>query len=110
MFTGFIASLPNDARAALAPLIKTIHCPRGTMLFDLADTIESVWFPEKKTIVSLVIPLVEGETIETGFVGHWGLVGGSALLNGKTALCKALVQSGDALHITSLRLIRSAKS
>jgi CRP-like cAMP-binding protein len=106
MFTGFIASLPDDVRVALEPLVKSIHCPRGTMLFDLADTIESVWFPEKKTIVSLVIPLVEGETIETGFVGHWGLVGGSALLNGKTALCKALVQSGDALHIASIDQIR----
>jgi CRP-like cAMP-binding protein len=106
MFTGFIASLPDDARAALEPLVKSIHCVRGTMLFDLADRIESVWFPAKGTIVSLVIPLLEGESIETGFVGHWGLVGGSAVLNSKTALCKSLIQTGDTLHIASVDHIR----
>jgi CRP-like cAMP-binding protein len=76
------------------------------MLFDLSDTIESVWFPQKGTIVSLVIPLLEGETIETGFVGHWGVVGGGGLLDGKTALCKALIQTGDALHVASIDHIR----
>jgi hypothetical protein len=78
-------------------LQKSIHCPRGEILFDPSETVEPVWFPQKGTIVSPVIPLLEGESIETGFVGHWGLVGGSALLGGKTALCKALIQTGDAI-------------
>jgi CRP-like cAMP-binding protein len=106
MFTGFIASLSADVRAALEPFVKPIHCSRGSMLFDLAGSIESVWFPQKGTIVSLLIPLSEGENIETGFVGHFGLVGGSALMNGKTALCKAVVQSGGALRIASLDHVR----
>ena len=107
MFTGFIASLSEDVQAALQPLVKSIHCPRGTMLFDLSDTVKSIWFPQKGTIVSLVIPLLEGESIETGFVGHWGVVGGSALLNGKTALCKALIHTGDALYIASVDQVRN---
>jgi CRP-like cAMP-binding protein len=106
MFTGFIASLSDDVQAALQPLVKSIHCPRGTMLFDLADTVESVWFPQQGTIVSLVIPLTEGESIETGFVGHWGLVGGSALLDGNIALCKTIVQTGDALHVAAVDRVR----
>jgi hypothetical protein len=89
MITGFIASLPQDVRQTLEPLLKSTHCVRGAMLHDLSDTIESVWFPQKGTIVSLLIPLLDGESIETGFVGHWGLVGDGALLNGKTTLCKA---------------------
>lgn len=82
------------------------HCPRGTMLFDLADTVESLWFPQKGTIVSLLVPLIDGEDIETGFVGHYGVVGGSGLMDGRTALCKAIVQSGGALYIAPVDAIR----
>jgi hypothetical protein len=41
-----------------------------------------VWFPHRGTVVSLLIPMLEGQLIETGLVSHMGLVGASAVTNG----------------------------
>jgi CRP-like cAMP-binding protein len=106
MPSGFIASLPADSQSALRPLLKSVQRERGTKLFDYSDQIDFVWFPHTGTIVSLLIPLLDGQSIETGLVGHMGVVGSSAAANGGIALNTAIVQNGDALSAAPLERIR----
>jgi CRP-like cAMP-binding protein len=106
MQSGFIASLPADSQSALEPLLTTVQRERGTKLFDFLDQIDFVWFPHTGTVVSLLIPLLEGQSIETGLVGHMGVVGSSAVANGGTALSTAMVQNGDALSSAPIERVR----
>ena len=67
------------------------------MLFEVGDTIETVYFPID-AVISLVVTLATGETIEAAMVGKDGAVGVASALDGKVALSRAIVQlSGDAM-------------
>src|SRR5207248_3143304 len=45
-------------------------------------------------VISLVVPLSTGETVETAMVGRDGVIGASAALNGRVSLNRAIVQIG----------------
>jgi CRP-like cAMP-binding protein len=94
MADDFISALPADTQAELRTLTSGVRKEQGGLLHAQSEEISCVYFPRPGTLVSIVIPLSEGETIETGFVGHTGLVGGSALLNGRAAFNTAMVQLG----------------
>src|SRR5258706_14286842 len=77
-----LASLPTPDIAALRPHLKTIELSQGMVLFEVGDTIAHVYFPHSG-VVSLVVPLESGETIEAAMIGRESLVGGSAGLHGQ---------------------------
>jgi CRP-like cAMP-binding protein len=77
--------------AALVPHLRLIELPRETVLFEAGDTIKTLYFPHNG-IVSIVVDLSSGETIETATIGRDSLVGGSAALDDDTALNRAIVQ------------------
>jgi CRP-like cAMP-binding protein len=91
-----LASLsPGDA-GALKPHLRPVQLPSKRILFNIGDTIDSVYFPAG-AVVSLVVGLSTGETVEGAMVGKDGLVGGAAALDSKVALTQAIVQlPGDA--------------
>jgi CRP-like cAMP-binding protein len=72
-------------------LLKPIDLKQKTILFETGQSITKVYFPAG-AIVSLVVLLSTGETIEAAMVGRDGMVGGSSTLNGKIAVCRAIVQ------------------
>jgi CRP-like cAMP-binding protein len=66
-------------------------------LYEVGDTINSVYFPIS-AVVSLVVTLTTGETTEAAMVGKDGAIGVASALDGKVALSRAIVQlSGDAM-------------
>jgi CRP-like cAMP-binding protein len=77
--------------AALVPHLRLIKLPRETVLFEAGDTIKTLYFPHNG-IVSIVVDLSSGETIETATIGRDSLVGGSAALDDDIALNRAIVQ------------------
>jgi len=86
-----LASLtPGDANA-LRPHLKSVYLESKTILFNPGDIIDKVWFPEG-AVVSLVVSLSSGETIEGAMVGKDGVVGIAAALDSKLALTQAIVQ------------------
>lgn len=69
----------------------------GKILFDAGDVVENLYFPQSG-IVSLVVSLSTGETVEAAMVGRDGVVGASSALDGKIAVTRAIVElSGTAL-------------
>jgi CRP-like cAMP-binding protein len=86
-------ALPEAERRALGPYLSHVGLHQHDVLFDLRDTITQVYFPTD-SVVSLVVPLSTGETVETAMVGRDGVVGAAAALNGRLSLNRAIVQVG----------------
>jgi CRP-like cAMP-binding protein len=92
-----LASLSASDTAALRPHLKATHLQQRTVLYEAGDTINTVYFPIT-AVISLVVTLATGETTETAMVGKDGAVGTASALDGKVAMCRAVVQlSGDAM-------------
>jgi CRP-like cAMP-binding protein len=93
----FLASLADGDKAALKPHLKAAHLQQMTVLYEAGDTIDAVYFPTS-AVVSLITTLTTGETTEAAMVGRDGAVGIASALDGKVAMCRAIVQlGGDAM-------------
>src|SRR5437868_1628239 len=102
-----LASLPASDIGALRPHLRPVELPQGMVLFEVGDPITQVYFPDSG-VVSLVVPLESGETIESAMIGRESLVGGSAGLNRESSVCKAIVQiagAGFALDAETFRAL-----
>jgi CRP-like cAMP-binding protein len=87
---------PADFRL-LEPHLKPTTFKQHTILFQADEEIRHVYFPTG-AVVSLVVSLSSGETVEAAMVGMDGVVGASAALDGKVSLSRGIIQlAGDAI-------------
>jgi CRP-like cAMP-binding protein len=92
-----LASLSESDAAALRPHLKATHLQQKTVLYEMGDTINAVYFPVN-AVVSLVVTLATGEMTEAAMVGKDGAIGMASALDGKVALSRAILQlGGDAM-------------
>src|SRR3954471_17475597 len=85
---------------------------KGTyqILFDTGDTLHTTYFP-LTAIVSLVVLLSTGESVEAAMVGRDGVVSATAALDGKLAVNRGVVQlAGEVMACDSNELRAAAKS
>ena len=91
-----------DALPSCVGRVLTLRLKRGVLyphqvLFDVRDPIRKVYFP-LNAVVSLLIPLSNGQTVETAMVGRDGMIGGLAAFGAKHSTSRAVVQiSGECL-------------
>src|SRR5260370_363270 len=78
----FQAPLSPHDFALLALHLRTVTLERGAMLHDAAEEIERVYFPHNG-MVSLVVVMQSGATIETATIGRAGVIGASTGLGEK---------------------------
>jgi CRP-like cAMP-binding protein len=101
-----LASLPAADLSALQPHLKVVDLVQETILYEAGHVVELVYFPHSG-IVSLVVSLASGETVETAMIGRESLVGGSAALNSRTSVTKAVVQIDGKTSVLESGHIRS---
>ncbi|NOJ42917.1 Crp/Fnr family transcriptional regulator [Bradyrhizobium australiense] len=77
----------------LRPHLRPVALESTKILHEAGEKISGVYFPFD-AVVSLVVLLESGETVEAAMVGRDGVVGASAALDGKLALNRAIVQIG----------------
>jgi CRP-like cAMP-binding protein len=87
-----LASLPKEVFAALAPHLSLIEIPRGKVLSEPGGLVTHVYFPHSG-IISLVVDLSGGPTVETAMVGRDGVVHAASALDGRVSLNRALMQA-----------------
>jgi CRP-like cAMP-binding protein len=97
---------PNDL-ATLRPHLKLTELKQADVLFEAGDTINHVYFPAG-AVISLVLVLSGGETVETAMVGKDGMVGASAALDGRTATIRAIVQLAGSTLICDAGALKGA--
>jgi CRP-like cAMP-binding protein len=102
----FLATLPDADFEALRPHLKPVDLPQGRVLFEMGASINQVYFP-RSGVVSLVVDLTTGDTIEAAMVGRESVVGGSSGLNGQVSVCKAIVQIAGAATVIDSHHVRS---
>jgi CRP-like cAMP-binding protein len=100
-FNRFLATLPPHDFSLLAPRLRTVTLQRGVMLHDAAVEIEGVYFPHSG-MVSLVVVMQNGATVESATVSRGGVIGASAGLGAKWTFARAIVQlPGEAAWISA---------
>jgi CRP-like cAMP-binding protein len=102
----FLAALPDADFEALRPHLKPVDLPQGTVLYETGASINQVYFP-RSGIVSLVVDLTTGDTIEAAMIGRESVVGASSGLNGQISVCKAIVQIAGAATVVDSHHVRS---
>ncbi|MDP3294622.1 MAG: Crp/Fnr family transcriptional regulator [Nevskia sp.] len=99
-----LTSLPAEVQRRLAPDLKAVHLPQGTVLHGGGQTPSKVYFPAG-AIVSLSCLTESGDCAEVSQVGSEGLVGVSALMPGNSSPTVAIVQgAGYAYMLNGQRL------
>jgi CRP-like cAMP-binding protein len=104
-----LSQLREDDFNSLEPYLKTIHFPQRTVLFEAEQEIKHVYFPTG-AVVSLVVTLGTGDTVEAAMVGSDGVVGASAALDGRISLSRGIVQLAGDIVLCSVDGLRSAAS
>ena len=94
-----LAQIPEAEYERLAPYLRTIDLALGEVLYEPAEPVSTVYFPNQ-AMISLVQIMENGATVEAGIVGNDGMVGYSTYLGGKQDSSRAIVQiSGSAISL-----------
>ena len=96
---------PSDSKL-LAPYLKPAKFEQHHILFEADQQIRHVYFPTG-AVVSLVITLSTGETVEAAMVGSDGVVGASAALDGKISLSRGIIQLGGEIVVCDIDALKS---
>jgi CRP-like cAMP-binding protein len=96
---------PSDLKT-LEPHMKLAHFEQQHVLFDADERIGHVYFPIN-AVISLVVTLSTGETIEAAMVGMDGVVGASAALDGKVSLSRGIVQLGGDIAVCDIDALKA---
>jgi CRP-like cAMP-binding protein len=90
-----LASLSPEDLALLNPHLKLQHVEQRKVLFEAGDEVHTCYFP-LTAIISLVVVLQTGDTVESAMVGCDGVVSAASALDGKIAMSRGVIQlSGD---------------
>ena len=100
-----LEALDADDRALLAPHAERREVRRGDVLFRAGDDVSHVTFPAHHCVVTLVVPLMDGKSVETATVGREGAMGGVVSHGYLPAFGQAVVQvGGPVIRIDAARL------
>jgi CRP-like cAMP-binding protein len=94
-----LALLAPDDLASLEPHLKRVELQLGQVLAEACQPIHQVYFPHSG-IISFVVQMSDGQMVETGMIGHDGVMGAIQVFAGKISQNKVLVQApGEAAVI-----------
>lgn len=109
--TGYLAgnrllqALAPEDRRFVEPFLELVHLGRGEVLVEPGDDVVQTYFPIPGAMISLVVELSSGQTVEAATVGREGALGGIVSAGHKPAFARAVVQvAGAALRLETDRL------
>jgi len=92
-------ALLNSEYQHLSPKLEPVHLKRGEIIYQAAQRIDHVYFPET-AVVAMIDTVEGGGTVEVGIIGHEGMVGINIFLGCLVTPDKAIVQiSGSAMRM-----------
>jgi CRP-like cAMP-binding protein len=105
-----LATLSPSERALLDPAAEVVSLSRGDILFGMGDDVTAAHFPVPGTMVSLLVDLADGRTMEVATIGKEGAVGGIVSCGRPPAFARAEVQiPGSAIRI-DIKALEAAKA
>jgi CRP-like cAMP-binding protein len=101
-----LASLHQADFELVRPHLRSVEMEQGAVLAAAGAKLSHVYFPHSG-VISLIVRLAIGHTVETAMIGRDSVFGGSTALDGNVAMNDAIVQmAGEAsiLDVQELRL------
>jgi CRP-like cAMP-binding protein len=86
-----LAMLPASDLELIQPHLQSADLVREAVLVRAGEPLTHVFFPYSG-VISLVVSLASGETVEVAMIGRDSVFGGSAALDGQISLTDAVVQ------------------
>ena len=97
----------QSVKDVLLPELKVVTLTTNQVLYEQGDQIDTVYFPLDSVVSGLVI-MEDGTTVETSMIGRESLVGISSILgSGKSRQWTWVLLSGNALALDAKTLERS---
>jgi CRP-like cAMP-binding protein len=99
-----LAGLPHSEFHMLRPFLEGVELPARTSLHDAAQIIDFAYFPSRG-LVSLIVAMKDGKTVEVGVVGEEGLIGVEGIFGiSRTPYRSVLAQNGEGVRISLVNL------
>lgn len=86
-----LAMLPAEDWQAVKKLLTIVAPPTGTILQEIGEPMDYVYFPHSG-MISLLTVMKDGRAIETATIGNEGAVGAEMALGVTTAITRGVVQ------------------
>src|SRR5438067_1428308 len=94
-----LLTIPDDEFLALRPLLEPVDMPQYKIFYEQGERIEHAYFPNEG-MVSLVVLVNDGRSVEVGITGSMGIVGAPLAFGFESAPLRAIMQMpGKGLRI-----------
>ena len=103
---GFLSALAADDFELVRPYLRTVDLPQESVLVEVDETLKRAYLPHKG-LISLVVKLAKGESVQIAMIGRDSIFGTFAALGDPTALNSAVVLvpgTASTLDIDRLRI------
>jgi CRP-like cAMP-binding protein len=104
-----LATLSAEERALLAPHIVVTECFAGATVLRAGDRVDRALFPFNNLMISMLVELKGGRSVEVASIGKEGAVGGIISAGVSPAFCNAVVQSPGSAAVVPLKVLDEAK-
>ena len=104
-----LSSLPPADFELIRPHLRFFDLPHQTTVVRAGEALTHIYFP-LSGIISLVVRLTEGATVEIAMIGRDSVFGGSTALDGGISPIEAIVQLAGSATILDLSHLRKAAS
>jgi len=105
-----LATFPMDLRQRLRDSIETIHLESGDIVLRRGIDVDTSVFPFGPTMISMVVDLDDGRSIEVASIGKEGAVGGIVSCGHSPAFTRAVaIVPGPAVRVP-MKVIEDAKA
>lgn len=101
-----LAGLPAADFALLRPHLQTINLVQEAVLVAAGGRLTQAIFPHSG-VISLVVSLSAGETVEVAMIGRDSVFGGAAALDGGVSLTDAIVQHAGIASTLDVERLRT---
>lgn len=101
-----LGHLASATLARVAPHLSVVEMAAGDVLAEPHQSIQRVYFPHSG-IISCIVELADGSTIETGMIGNDGVFGASQAMDDKVSLNLAMIQIAGRASVTSPERLRA---
>ncbi len=105
-----LLSLPDSDYASLRPHLEYVSLPNHLVLHEAGGKLEFAYFPNRG-LISLVVVMKDGRTVEAGIVGNEGFAGTLAAVGLRRSTLQAVVQiTGDGFRVEAGALQNTLES
>ena len=105
-----LLSLPDSDYTSLRPHLEYVSLPNHLVLHEAGGKLEFAYFPNRG-LISLVVVMKDGRTVEAGIVGNEGFAGTLAAVGLRRSTLQAVVQiTGDGFRVEAGALQNTLES